>query len=87
MSDKPTLLAEHAVPVAQKVAAGLSYSFGGALAIGDWLNYLDNHAGAFGVLIGFCTLAVTTYYSRKSAQYQKRAAIAAERVQRESDNS
>jgi hypothetical protein len=32
-----------------------AYSLSGVLVVSDWLTILDNHAGAFGVLLGFMT--------------------------------
>lgn len=38
---------------------------GGATALGDWFNYLNDHAGAVGALCTVLGLCVTTYYARK----------------------
>lgn len=45
---------QHAETIAKSVS-NIAYSISGSLVIGDWLSVLDQHAAAFGVLLGFAT--------------------------------
>ena len=62
MSD---LISESAIPVAQKAVSFGSYFVSGGLIVGDAINYLDNHTGAFGVLLGGCTVLINWWYQHK----------------------
>jgi hypothetical protein len=44
----------HAEKITATVSTG-SYAISGALVTGDWLSLLDNHAAAFGVILGGLT--------------------------------
>lgn len=70
MSDKAELL-EHVAPLGQKISAGLSYTTGGGLFLGDMLNFLDSYAGAFGVLIATATYLTNLYYHRKREERER----------------
>ncbi|MGZ5053327.1 MAG: hypothetical protein ACXWAT_00130 [Methylobacter sp.] len=44
----------HSDKITEAVSTG-SYAIGGALVVGDWLSILDDHAAAFGVILGALT--------------------------------
>lgn len=50
--------AEHII----KGASALSYSIGGALAIGDWLSFIDNHSWVVGAFLGLLTYATNVIF-------------------------
>lgn len=62
------VLAENAMPAAQKVTSSLSYLAGAGLFVGDAIHWMDNHAGAAGVVIGIATFATNFYFQRKRSK-------------------
>lgn len=49
-----TIVQEHIEKITGAITTG-SYTISGSLMVGDWLSLLDNHAAAFGVIIGTLT--------------------------------
>ncbi|WP_299202554.1 hypothetical protein [uncultured Amphritea sp.] len=62
------VLADNAMPAAQKVSSFLSYLTGAGLFVGDAIHWMDNHAGAAGVMLGIATFAVNFYFQRKRSK-------------------
>ncbi|MGZ5009198.1 MAG: hypothetical protein ACXV8W_14935 [Methylobacter sp.] len=60
---------DHAEKITTIMQAG-SYSISGGLLVGDWLAILDDHAAAFGVILG-----VLTFISSQIWQYLNHRAI------------
>jgi hypothetical protein len=56
--------------IASTLQAG-TYTISGGLVAGDWLSILDNHAAAFGVVLGLCTFLTNLIF-----QYLNHRAIA-----------
>ena len=63
--------AEHAVQIKAGIAKTLAYSASGGLVAADYMEYLNHHAGAFGVIIGFCTFIVNWIYQHKNRKIIK----------------
>ncbi len=51
--------------LSQKVATYSTYAVGANLVIGDVMDYLGDHASAFGVIIGFMTFLTNVYFQWK----------------------
>lgn len=43
----------------------INYLISGGLVIGDFMNYLNQYASAFGVILGFLTLMLQLYFGIK----------------------
>jgi hypothetical protein len=52
--DQGTIMANNIDGITSAVSTG-TYSISGALIVGDWLSMLDQHAAAFGVILGALT--------------------------------
>jgi hypothetical protein len=61
------------------ISSLLSYLVSSGLIIGDFMNYLDSHAGAFGVLIGVGTFLMTLRYK----QLERRDRLAAMKLEKD----
>jgi hypothetical protein len=46
-----------------KTISGITYSVSGALVAGDWLSLLDEHAAAFGVILGMATFITNLIFN------------------------
>ncbi|SEG15233.1 phage holin family protein [Marinobacterium lutimaris] len=66
-------LDQHADAV-QRLAAGLTYTAGGGLMLGDALQWLNNNAGAVGAIMVTITTGVNWYYQRKRIRQGEQAA-------------
>lgn len=64
--------ADHAIELKTGIAKVVAYSTSGTLVLGDYMDYLNDNAGAFGVLIGFCTFLVNWRYQHKNQQIIKK---------------
>jgi hypothetical protein len=51
--------------IAQRVAAGLTYTVSGGLVLGDALQWLNNNAGAVGAIMAMLTFGMNWYYQHK----------------------
>ena len=47
-------------------AKSAAYLTSGTLVVGDYMEYLNNNAGAIGVMIGFFTFLVSWFYQHKN---------------------
>lgn len=56
---------EQHTDVAQRLAAGLTYTFSGGLVVGDVLQFLNNNAGAVGALMAMATFGMNWYYQHQ----------------------
>jgi len=45
----------HSAGIASAITTSATYITSGTLMAGDYMNYLDDHAGAFGVILGLIT--------------------------------
>jgi len=54
--------------VYQKSATFISYAIGSGLFVGDVMNYLNQNAAAFGVLIGIATVLMNWFYQHKRSK-------------------
>jgi hypothetical protein len=71
----PTL-SEHTTTLAAKVSTGVSYTASGGLTAAGMLDFLNNNALAFGVVLGMATFFVNWYYQRKHLRLAEQQAIA-----------
>lgn len=46
-----------------KTISGITYSIAGTLMAGEWLDVLDRHAAAFGVLLGMATFTTNFIFN------------------------
>lgn len=51
--------------VGLKVSSVSSYLIGSGLVLGDVIGWLDDHAGAMGVVLGVLTLLMNLYFNLK----------------------
>lgn len=58
-------LTDHTTTIAAKVATGASYTASGGLTAAGMLDFLNDNALAFGVILGLATFIVNFYYQRK----------------------
>ncbi len=61
-------LVDSAMPAAQKVTSFASYLASAGLFVGDAIHWMDNHAGAAGVMLGIATFATNFYFQRKRSK-------------------
>ena len=64
--------ADHAIQIKAGIAKTVAYSASGGLVFADYMAYLNHHAGAFGVIIGFCTFIVNWIYQHKNRKLIKK---------------
>ena len=57
--------------VVGKAATGATYFTSAGLFIGSTMDWLNQNAGAVGVLIALATFSVNVYYQRKRAKVEK----------------
>lgn len=69
-------ISEHTTALATKVATGVSYTASGGLTAAGMLDFLNNNALAFGVLLGLATFFVNWHYQRKHLRLAEQQAIA-----------
>ena len=63
---------DHAIEIKAGIAKAVAYSTSGGLVFADYMEYLNHHAGAFGVIIGFCTFIVNWIYQHKNRKLIKK---------------
>lgn len=71
-----THLSDHTTTLAAKVSTGVSYTASGGLTAAGMLDFLNNNALAFGVVLGLATFFVNWYYQRKHLKLAEQQAIA-----------
>lgn len=71
----PTL-SEHTSTLAAKVSTGVSYTASGGLTAAGMLDFLNNNALAFGVILGLATFLVNVHYQRKHLKLAEQQALA-----------
>ncbi len=71
----PTL-SEHTTTFAAKVSTGVSYIASGGLTAAGLLDFLNNNALAFGVILGLATFFVNWHYQRKHFKLAEQQVIA-----------
>ncbi len=54
---------EHTPGISKAIASATTYTTSGALIAGSYMDYLDAHAGAFGVLIAGATFLVNIAFN------------------------
>ena len=69
-------LSDHTTTLAAKVSTGVSYTASGGLTAAGMLDFLNNNALAFGVVLGLATFFVNWYYQRKHLKLAEQQAIA-----------
>lgn len=70
-----THLSDHTTTLAAKVSTGVSYTASGGLTAAGMLDFLNNNALAFGVVLGLATFFVNWYYQRKHLKLAEQQAI------------
>ena len=63
---------DNAIHIKTGIAKAVAYSTSGGLVFADYMSYLNHHAGAFGVIIGFCTFIVNWIYQHKNRKLIKK---------------
>ena len=69
--DLKTEVSSQLPAIAGKAATGATYFTSAGLFIGSAMDWLNQNAGAVGVLIALATFSVNLYYQRKRAKEQK----------------
>ena len=58
-------IADQNAAIIQKAASVAAYGTSGSLVLADSLSWLNNNAGAVGILIALLTFGINWYYQRK----------------------
>ena len=67
--------ADHGAEIKAAIATASTYAASGGLVIGDYMQYLNNNAGAFGVGLGVATYFTNLHFKIKNSRALLKAQI------------